>query len=54
MIITKNNYLILKNNKLKALFNSLPNSNLWKYFGSLIDDKYIDKSGNSGSLYQFN
>ena len=50
----KKELLKLKNNRLIALFNILPNSNLLKDFGSLIDDSYINKSGISGSLYQFN
>ena len=50
----KKELLKLKNNILIALFNILPNSNLLKDFGSLINDSYINKSGISGSLYQFN
>ena len=48
------NKVLLKNNRLIALFNSLPNSNLLKDFSSLIDNSYIDKLGISSSLYQFN
>lgn len=50
----KNKELLkLKNTKLIAMFNSLPNSNLVKDFGLLINSNHIDKSGIIGSLYLY-
>jgi len=54
--INKKELLKLKNTKIKALFNSLPNSNLIKDLGIQIDnhDLRTDNSGIIGSLYQYN
>jgi hypothetical protein len=51
--INKKELLKLNNTKIKALFNSLPNSNIIKDFGILIDSHHNDISGINGSLYQY-
>nr|BAM29335.1 dpoB [Lentinula edodes] len=51
--INKKELLKLNNTRIKALFNSLPNSNLIKDFGFQIDSHYTDSSGIIGSLYQY-
>jgi DNA polymerase type B, organellar and viral len=51
--INKKEIIKLKNTKIQAFLNSLPNSNLLKDFGFLIENDHIDNSGNIGSLYQY-
>ena len=51
--INKKELLKLNNTKTKALFNSLPNSNIIKDFGILIKSNHTDISGVIGSLYQY-
>lgn len=51
--INKKELLKLNNTKIKALFNSLPDSNIIKDFGIKIDNQYTDNSGIIGCLYQY-
>jgi hypothetical protein len=56
--INKKELLKLNNTKIKALFNSLPYSNIIKDLGNppyglCIDKKYTDSSGIIGCLYQY-
>jgi len=50
--INKKELLKLKNTRIKALVNSLPNSNLIKDFGNLINKQHTSSSGIIGNLYQ--
>ena len=52
-IINKKELLKLKNTKIKALFNILPNSNLINEFATLINNHYTNDSGIIGCLYQY-
>lgn len=45
--------LKIKQSKVKALFNSLPNSNKMEDFGTLLERNYSAGSGLTGSLYQY-
>jgi hypothetical protein len=51
--INKKELFKLNNTKIKALFNSIPNSNIIKDFGIEIDNQHTDNSGIIGSLYQY-
>lgn len=56
--INKKELLKLNNKKIRALFNSLPYSNIIKElsnppYGLCIENKYTDSYGTIGSLYQY-